>query len=143
MARRKLRFIDLFAGLGGFHLALSRLGHKCVFASEINQDLQKLYQKNFSISPVGDIRQVEMQSIPEHDILCAGFPCQPFSKAGMQLGFDCPLWGTLFQNIIKILKYHQPNYFIIENVPNLARHQNGKTWSKIQKELRGKVEPGK
>jgi DNA (cytosine-5)-methyltransferase 1 len=88
-----MRFIDLFAGLGGFHLALRRLGHKCVFASEVNAELRALYEKNFGILPQGDIRNVDIANIPPHDILCAGFPCQPFSKAGRQNGLRDPLLG--------------------------------------------------
>ena len=83
-----LKFIDLFAGLGGFHLALEQLGCECVFASEINPDLRQLYERNHGISCAGDITKVDIKKeIPAHDILCAGFPCQPFSKAGMQGGF--------------------------------------------------------
>jgi DNA mismatch endonuclease, patch repair protein len=88
--RRTLRFVDLFAGLGGFHLALARLGHRCVFASELNTTLRELYKKNFGLPAVGNIRGVQPRDVPAHDILCAGFPCQPFSKAGSQRGFDCP-----------------------------------------------------
>src|SRR6478736_2261643 len=98
-----MKFIDLFAGLGGFHLALKRLGHKCVFASEIDENLATLYEKNFGLKPVGDIRKVKATKIPKHDILCAGSPCQPFSKAGEQQGLDCPRWGDLFNSIIRIL----------------------------------------
>ena len=79
-----LKFIDLFAGLGGFHLALKDLGHECVFASEIKEGLADLYETNFGIKPTRDIRKINITSIPSHDILCAGFPCQPFSKAGSQ-----------------------------------------------------------
>src|SRR5689334_8501512 len=89
----KMRFVDLFAGLGGFHLALKSLGHTCVFASEINETLRDLYEKNFGIRPEGDIRKVAAAEVPPHDVLCAGFPCQPFSKAGEQQGFGCPKWG--------------------------------------------------
>ncbi len=83
-----MKFIDLFAGLGGFHVALRRLGHECVFASEIDSVLQSLYASNFGLKAHGDIRQVDVSSIPPHDILCAGFPCQPFSKAGRQKGLE-------------------------------------------------------
>lgn len=129
-----LRFIDLFAGLGGFHQALERLGHTCVFASELNPALAELYEKNFGIRPHGDIREAYAE-VPEHDILCAGFPCQPFSKAGDQLGFDCPQWGDLFDYVLKILDRHKPAYLMIENVPNLIRHDGGKTWKKIKVRL--------
>ena len=83
-----MKFIDLFAGLGGFHIALHSLGHKCVFASEINEDLRKLYKINHGIDCNGDINAVEVKDIPKHNIICAGFPCQPFSNAGFQKGFD-------------------------------------------------------
>ena len=89
-----LRFVDLFAGLGGFHQALTGIGHRCVFASEVDPTLASLYERNFGIKPAGDIRDAHLE-VPAHDILCAGFPCQPFSKAGEQRGFDCPQWGDL------------------------------------------------
>ncbi len=129
-----MRFVDLFAGLGGFHQALSKLDHKCVFASELNPHLSKIYEMNFGIKPVGDIRQ-HIDLIPDHDILCAGFPCQPFSKAGGQLGFECPESGDLFDFIIKIVKRHTPKYILLENVPNLMKHRNGKTWDEICNKL--------
>ena len=85
----KLKFIDLFAGLGGFHLALEKLGCECVFASEIQPELQSLYERNFGMKCSGDINEIDItKDIPDHDILCAGFPCQPFSQAGKQQGFD-------------------------------------------------------
>lgn len=136
---KPLKFIDLFAGLGGFHLALAELGHKCVFASELDPDLATLYEKNFGILPHGDIRAVELKDIPKHDVLCAGFPCQPFSKAGEQRGLKCPQWGDLIDYVIDILHSHKPKYFIIENVPNLVRHNRGRTWIKIKERLQ---EPG-
>lgn len=131
-----LRFIDLFAGLGGFHQALERQGHVCVFASELDPVLSKLYKANFGVEPKGDIRDT-FTEVPPHDILCAGFPCQPFSKAGDQLGFDCPQWGDLFDYVLKILDTHKPEYLLIENVPNLIRHDEGRTWDKIKERLRG------
>jgi len=131
-----MRFIDLFAGLGGFHLALHRLGHTCVFACEIDESLRSLYQKNFAIQPAGDIRHVKISDIPEHEILCAGFPCQPFSKAGEQAGFDCPTEGDLFHYVMRIALHHKPDYLILENVPNLRRHNNGHTWRLLAARLR-------
>ena len=131
-----LKFIDLFAGLGGFHQALAELGHECVFASELDGDLAELYRKNFGIKPHGDIRQVDLNVIPDHDMLCAGFPCQPFSKAGNQQGFDCPQWGNLFDYIINILRLRKPQFVMIENVPNLIKHNGGKTWANILHRLR-------
>lgn len=133
---KSLRFIDLYAGLGGFHQALSELGHRCVFASEIDKDLADLYEKNFGIRPHGDIRSVDLESVPEHDILCAGFPCQPFSKAGDQKGFNCPQWGDLFDYVIAILRARKPRFFIVENVPNLIRHKKGEAWRNILDRLR-------
>ena len=130
-----MNFIDLYAGLGGFHIALERLGHKCVFASELDCDLAILYEKNFGIAPAGDIRAVDLADIPAHDILCAGLPCQPFSKAGDQQGLDCPHWGDLVNYVVRILNYHEPTYFIIENVPNLVRHNEGETWKEIKRRL--------
>lgn len=131
----KLRFIDLFAGLGGFHLALAQLGHKCVFASELDPELRNLYKKNHKTDINGDINDVDINSIPDHDILCAGFPCQPFSKAGSQLGLRDPRNGNLFYKIMEILHCHKPEYIFLENVPNLKGHDNGNTWKVINQEL--------
>lgn len=131
-----MKFIDLFAGLGGFHQALAQRGAECVFASELNMYLSDLYEKNFGIRPQGDIRSVDLSTIPDHDVLCAGFPCQPFSKAGDQKGLECPQWGNLFDYVVNILKLKQPRYFIIENVPNLIKHKGGETWKTICLQLR-------
>lgn len=135
MHRGSLRFIDLFAGLGGFHLALKELGHQCVFACEIDEGLASLYEENFKIRPAGDIRD-NILAVPAHDILCAGFPCQPFSKAGSQRGLDCPNWGDLIDYVVQILRLRKPRYFIIENVPNFVRHSNGETWRTVKNKLR-------
>ncbi len=130
-----LKFIDLFAGLGGFHLALEELGHECVFASELIPELQKLYSENFPDTPIfGDITKIPVDEIPSHDILCGGFPCQPFSQAGKRLGFTEDR-GNLFGHIMKILDYHKPKYLILENVQNLKNHDNGNTWQVIQNKL--------
>ncbi len=126
------RFVDLFAGLGGFHLALSRLGGECVFASEWKPHLQDLYEKNHGIRPFGDITAVAAKDVPDHDVLTAGFPCQPFSKAGEQRGFECTEQGKLFFNVEAILREKRPSFFILENVPNLLKHDGGKTWETIQ-----------
>lgn len=132
---RDLEFIDLFAGLGGFHLALRRFGCRAVFASEIDEHLQSLYEKNFGIRPVGDIRGIAVRDVPQHDILCAGFPCQPFSKAGEQQGLDCPRWGDLFSYVLQIIERHEPQYVILENVPNLEWHDDGRTWRRMRTAL--------
>lgn len=131
----KFQFIDLFAGLGGFHLALSRLGGECVFAAEWKDHLRELYKINHGLSPAGDITQIHPRDVPAHDVLTAGFPCQPFSKAGEQLGFECTEQGSLFFNVAAILKEKKPSFFILENVPNLLKHDKGRTWEEIQRIL--------
>jgi DNA (cytosine-5)-methyltransferase 1 len=140
-----MKFIDLFAGLGGFHLALKRLGHKCVFACEKEKQLRSLYERNFvlqssndSFTVAGNIRDINISDIPNHDILCAGFPCQPFSKATpteLRTGFDNPKQGDLFNYVIDILQAKKPRYFILENVLHIRKHDNEKTWEKIYEAL--------
>ena len=130
-----MKFIDLFAGLGGFHIALSRLGHTCVFASEKKKPLADVYERNFSIQVNQDITKIIPAEVPSHEILCAGFPCQPFSKAGDREGLEDRSNGYLFNNILKILDYHRPEYIILENVKNLETHDSGQTWAYIKKEL--------
>lgn len=134
--RHQLTFIDLFAGLGGFHIALEELGCKCVFASEIREDLRKLYKINFGMEACGDITQIDYKTIPHHDILCAGFPCQPFSQAGYRQGFDDEKGrGNLFYEICKIIDAQgnkKPRYLLLENVSNLKGHDHGNTWTTIK-----------
>ena len=133
-----MKFIDLFAGLGGFHLALEHLGHECVFACEKDKQLRALYYKNFNLKPKGNIKHVKIDDIPDHDILCAGFPCQPFSKATptkLRTGFDNPKQGDLFNYVVKILDAKEPRYFILENVLHIRKHDNEKTWEKISEAL--------
>ena len=130
-----MKFVDLFAGLGGFHQALTQLDHQCVFACEIDKQLNALYEENFGRAPALDIRDVDIARIPTHDILCAGFPCQPFSHAGNRKGFKCERWGDLFDRVMKILRAKKPHYFILENVPHLKKHNGGQTWRKIKADL--------
>ena len=145
-----LRMIDLFAGLGGFHHALDKLGHEmgfsveCVFASELQEDLRHLYEKNYNVSYKkinADIKQLSSDKIirervPHHDILCGGFPCQPFSKAGKQQGFDDEEGrGVLFDFIADIIRVHRPKLIFLENVSNLETHDEGKTWKTIERRL--------
>jgi DNA (cytosine-5)-methyltransferase 1 len=130
----QFRFIDLFCGIGGFHQALTNLGGKCVFACDIDEHCRETYQKNYGLLPEGDITHVDIQSIPSFDVLCAGFPCQPFSKAGFQRGFD-DTRGNLFFRICDIVKVHTPSYLILENVKNLATHDNGNTWNVIRQHI--------
>lgn len=139
--QREIHFIDLFAGLGGFHIALTELGCKCVFASELKEDLQALYKRNYPETKyvVGDITKVDLTTIPCHDILCAGFPCQPFSQAGKREGFQDPAGrGNLFDYICAVIRAqgeNKPSILLLENVSNLRGHDNGKTWTIIQEKL--------
>ena len=133
---KKFTFIDLFCGIGGFHQAMASLGGKCVFASDIDADCRKTYANNYGIVPAGDITQIAAADIPPHDVLCAGFPCQSFSKAGSRRGFEDPTKGTLFFDIVRILDYHHPKYALLENVRNLASHDGGNTWKVIHARLR-------
>lgn len=130
----QMKFIDLFCGIGGFHQALTRIDATCVFACDIDEKCRRVYEKNYHITPEGDITKVDISRIPEFDILCGGFPCQPFSKAGFQMGFDDDR-GNLFFHMCKIIAYHKPKYLILENVRNLASHDNGNTWNVIYNTL--------
>lgn len=137
---RDLRFVDLFAGIGGFHQALGEagLGMRCVFASEIDDAAADVYEWNHGLRPVGDIRPLtenDVMEVPEHDVLTAGFPCQPFSKSGFQRGF-AETRGTLFFNICRVLQVRQPRYVVLENVRNLAGPRQQETWGTIVRALR-------
>ena len=136
-------FIDLFAGIGGFHLAFHNVGAECVFASEWDNAARLTYETNFKkISPnifdkghfVGDITKVDKKSIPDFDILCAGFPCQPFSQAGYRKGF-ADIRGTLFFEIAEIIKIKKPKAFFLENVRGLYSHDGGRTFETIKRAL--------
>lgn len=132
------KFIDLFAGIGGFHLALESQGATCVFASERDEHARKTYKSNFDTSNFvfnSDIRKVSLDDIPDHDVLCAGFPCQPFSQAGLKKGFkdgDDSERGNLFYCILDIIEAKQPKSFILENVRHLIKHDEGRTFDTIQ-----------
>lgn len=137
MKKETYKFIDLFAGIGGFHVALSRNGMKCVFASEIDSHARKTYQENHNFPEElfnDDINKINPEDIPGHDILCAGFPCQPFSQAGYKKGLNDER-GNLFFNILAILKEKKPKAFILENVRHLLKHDNGHTFNVIYSEL--------
>lgn len=121
-----LKFIDLFAGLGGFRLALESLGATCVYSSEWDKYAQEVYELNFGEKPDGDITQVQESDIPDHDILCAGFPCQAFSISGKRKGF-ADSRGTLFFDVARIVKEKQPKVVFLENVKNFASHDGGNT----------------
>lgn len=136
-------FADLFAGIGGFRLALESLGGKCVFSSEWDKFSQRTYEANFGDTPAGDIRSIDARDIPSHDILAAGFPCQPFSIAGvtkknslgMAHGFKDKNQGNLFFDIARVIKAKRPKAFILENVKNLVGHDRGRTFKVIMREL--------
>ncbi len=132
----KFTFIDLFAGIGGFRIAMQNLGGKCIFSSEINRFSKKTYEHNFGEVPFGDITKINEKNIPEHDILCAGFPCQAFSIAGKRKGFKDETRGTLFYDIARIIKEKNPKAFFLENVKGLRNHDKGRTLKTILKVLR-------
>ena len=125
-----LRFVDMFCGIGGFHVALSSLGMECVYACDIDESARAAYRANFGIKPAGDIVGISAADVPEHDIFCAGFPCQPFSIIGDRAGFDDSR-GTLFFEIARIVKAKRPAALILENVRQLATHNGGQTIGKI------------
>lgn len=140
---KKLRFIDLFAGIGGFRIAFEKQGGKCVFTSEWDKHSQKTYEDNFGEKPHGDIRAIDAKKIPDHDILVGGFPCQPFSIAGVSKkislgqkhGFADVAQGNLFFEITRILDEKKPRAFLLENVKNLQNHDKGHTFSIITEHL--------
>lgn len=127
-------FIDLFAGLGGFRLAMESLGAKCVYSNEWNIPVQTVYYENFGDIPEGDITKVNETTIPDHDILCAGFPCQAFSISGKQQGFEDDR-GTLFFDVARIVKEKKPKIVFMENVKNFASHNGGKTLKVIKETM--------
>ncbi len=139
-AKPVVRFIDLFCGLGGFHLAASAAGRahgvraKCVFASDIDKHCREVYEANFKMTPDGDITQIAGAEIPDHDLLLAGFPCQPFSIAGDRKGFE-DTRGTLFFDIARILEAKRPAAFVLENVRMLQGHNGGRTIARIMETL--------
>lgn len=126
----KIKFIDLFAGIGGFRYGLTHCGCSCVFSSEINEDCKQTYFANYGEMPHGDITKINEKDIPDHDILCAGFPCQPFSICGKKKGFE-DTRGTLFFDICRIVKEKQPKVIFLENVKNLLVHNNKQTFTII------------
>ena len=144
LKRRQFTFIDLFAGIGGMRLAFENAGGKCVFSSEWNKYANQTYHANFGEEPEGDITKIKAAEIPDHDILVGGFPCQPFSIAGVSKkrsltrpdGFADETQGTLFFDIVRILKEKSPRAFLLENVKNLASHDGGRTFKTILRALR-------
>jgi hypothetical protein len=137
------RFIDLFCGIGGFRLAFERAGCQCVFSSDWNEMAQITYEANFGERPLGDIYSVPDNAIPPHHILCAGFPCQPFSIAGVSKklslgkkhGFEDKEQGNLFFKLAELIDHHRPDAFVLENVKHLTRHDQGRTFRIIHETL--------
>ncbi len=138
-----LRFIDLFCGIGGFRIAFEKTGARCVFSSDWDKYSQKTYAANFGETPHGDIHAVKSEDVPAHDILCGGFPCQPFSLAGVSKkqslgrahGFDDERQGNLFFEIARLIQHHRPSAFLLENVKNLGSHDKGRTFEVIHRTL--------
>ena len=138
MTSPAFRFIDLFAGVGGFHAALSALGGECVYAVEVIRRRRAVYQRNWGIDPLGDITKdanEDVMNVPAHEVLAAGFPCQPFSKSGAQRGMD-ETRGTLYWNILRIIQERRPKVVLLENVRNLAGPRHLHEWQVIIETLR-------
>ncbi len=130
----QVAFIDLFCGMGSFHYSFRKFGWECVMACDINPAAKETYRENYGLTPLGDITEIDPQTIPSYDILCAGFPCQPFSQCGKQKGFDDER-GSLFFHIMKFVHHHRPKVILLENVQGLLRHDKGQTFSKIKSTL--------
>ncbi|MCD8303460.1 MAG: DNA cytosine methyltransferase [Prevotellaceae bacterium] len=133
---KQYKFIDLFCGIGGFRLALERQNCSCVFSSDIDVFARQTYCDNFNEWPSGDITKIDERFIPEFDILAAGFPCQPFSYSGLCQGFEDETRGTLFFDVCRILAYHKPKMFFLENVKGIVSHKRGETLRVIERKLR-------
>lgn len=130
----QIKYIDLFCGMGSFHYSFQKLGFKCIMASDIYEPSKKNYKKNYDIDILGDICDIDPSSIESYDILCAGFPCQPFSQAGHHKGFKDSR-GTMFSHVMRFVKTNIPKVVILENVQALLNHDKGKSFAKIKKEL--------
>lgn len=130
----KIRFIDLFSGMGSFHYSFAKAGMECVMASDICEATKSVYNSNYGLIPRGDIYDIKVADVPKYDILCAGFPCQPFSKAGKRKGFDDER-GTVFYQIMKFVKHHSPRIIVFENVKSLLSHNKGETFKTMKKAM--------
>jgi len=134
--KKPLRFADMFCGIGGFHSAAATLGMKCVFACDIDEDCRKAYEHNYGVKPESDICLIKPATVPDHDVLLAGFPCQPFSIIGNREGFS-DARGTLFFELAQIIEAKKPTAFVLENVRQLVSHNKGETLKRIMEILRG------
>ena len=130
----RFKFIDLFAGIGGMRIAFEKVGGECVFSSEWDKFAQQTYLANFGESPHGDITQVELKDVPRHDILIGGFPCQPFSHAGLKRGFE-DTRGTLFFDVARIIDNRKPSMVLLENVKGFTTHDKGRTMAVVKETL--------
>jgi DNA (cytosine-5)-methyltransferase 1 len=130
------RYIDLFCGMGGFRTALDALGGTCAYSSEIDRDCRETYRRNFGDTPAGDITKADENAIPDHDLLCGGFPCQSFSIGGLKLGFKDPR-GTLFFDILRITRAKRPRALLLENVKHFSKHDKGATIETVRRSLEG------
>ena len=133
-AYAQLKYIDLFCGIGSFHNSFKKLNWDCVMACDIDKAVKETYNANYGLMPLGDITEIDPKNIPAYDILCAGFPCQPFSQCGQHKGFDDKR-GTLFFHIMKFVHFHKPKIIILENVQGLLNHDAGKTFERIKTEM--------
>ncbi len=131
----KIRYIDLFCGLGAFHTAFRSAEYECVLACDIDDGVRTIYKANYGLEPMQDIRKIDIAKMPDFDLLCAGFPCQPFSIAGNGEGFKDTEKGNLFYDILKIIDAKKPRMCILENVKNLKTHDTGNTYKTIEAEL--------
>lgn len=129
-----LKFIDLFCGIGSFHYSFEKFNWECVMACDIDTAVRQTYTSNYNQTPLGDITKIDPKNISSFDILCAGFPCQPFSQCGQHKGFDDER-GSLFFHIVKFVKFHEPKIIILENVQGLLNHDNGNTFKTIKEQL--------
>ena len=132
---KKITYIDLFCGMGSFHFSFKNFGWNCIMACDINKAAKNNYNQNFKLLPLDDICNINPKTIDNYDILCAGFPCQPFSQIGKHLGFDDER-GTMFNQIMKFVKYHKPKIIILENVRALISHDKGNTLNKIINDIK-------
>lgn len=130
-----ISFVDLFCGIGSFHYSFRPLGWQCVMACDSNPVARETYAANYEMHPRADIADIDPVTVPPYDVLCAGFPCQPFSQCGQHKGFD-DARGTLFFHIMKFVRYHSPRIILLENVQGLLTHDGGRTFARIQQELR-------
>lgn len=134
MNKEEVKFIDLFCGIGSFHYSFKKLNWKCVMACDTDEAVKETYKENYDLLPLDDITEIEPINVPNYDILCAGFPCQPFSQCGKHKGFDDKR-GTMFFHIMKFVKYHKPTIMILENVQGLLNHDGGKTFDRMKNDI--------